>query len=66
MNNNFLLNAMNNMKESQRNDAEQLAKYKALSAELELKIRERAQALKLIDHALNPEKANVTLREAMQ
>lgn len=66
MSNAFMETAIIKMKESQKSAIEQLDKYKALGAALEIEIRDRSQAITLLESALNPEKAHLSLRDAMK
>ena len=48
MANTCLENELNKLNEQQKNDVEQLAKYKSLSASLDVTIRERAEVIRLL------------------
>ena len=65
MSNNFMVSLLNKMREAQRSAIEQLDKYKSLSIALGEEIRDRNKAIALVESALNPEKANLTLRDFM-
>lgn len=66
MANTFMETVIVKMKESQKAAIEQLDKYNALSSALKVEIRDRAQAITLLEAASNPEKAHLTLQDAMK
>lgn len=62
---NFIIQLLNEMNVMQKRDVEQLAKYRTLSMELDSVMRERAEAIRLLENACKPESINMSLREAM-
>ena len=53
------------LKKKQSEDIEQIAKYKALTTELEDKVRERELTIGLLESGNNPEHRNKTLGQVL-